>query len=77
MSFLEIFENRQPMVHIRDFETVDSRLALVNDDFADDMSGWDLVHIRGARGTYYEPFTTDEVLFATAETYGGLSKEMR
>ena len=74
----QTIESRKPMVRISaadlrvsDFETVDGRLALVNDDFADDMTGWALVHIRGTRCssqsvvtrcTYYQPFTTDEAL---------------
>ena len=89
----QTIESRKPMVRISavdlrvsDFETVDGRLALVSDDFADDMTGWALVHIRGTRCssqsvvtrcTYYEPFTTDEALLSAAETYGGLTKEVR
>ena len=86
-------ELSRPMVRISaadlrvgDFQTVDDRLALVDGRFADDMAGWALVHIRGARCssqsvvtrcTYYQPFTTDEALLAAADTYGGLTKEVR
>ncbi|MGX8713199.1 MAG: hypothetical protein ACSW8I_05895 [bacterium] len=89
----QTIEGMKPMVRIsastlrvNDFQTVDGRLALVSDDFADDMTGWALVHIRGTRCssqsvvtrcTYYESFTTDEALLAAAETYGGLTKEVR
>lgn len=73
-------------LRVSDFQTVDGRLALVGDDFADDMTGWALVHIRGARCssqqvvtrcTYYQPFTTEDALLAAAATYGGLTKEVR
>ena len=69
---------------VDDFQTVDGRLALVDDKFADDMAGWALVHIRGTRCssqqvvtrcTYYEQFTTEEALMRAAESYGGLTKK--
>lgn len=73
-------------LRVSDFQAVDGRLALVGDDYADDMTGWALVHIRGARCssqqvvtrcTYYQPFTTEDALLAAAATYGGLTKEVR
>lgn len=86
----QTIEVGRPMVRISarelrvgDFQTVDGRLALVGDSFADDMAGWALVHIRGrrcssqqvvTRCTCYRPFTTDEALLAAAESYGGLTR---
>ena len=67
---------------VGDFQLVDGRLALVSDSFADEMSGWALVLVRGAkcssqtvvtRCAYYQPFTTEEALLAAAESYGGLT----
>lgn len=69
-----------------DFQTVDGRLTLVGSEYADDMTGWALVHLRGdkcssqqavTRCTYYQPFTTEEALQAAAASYGGLTKEVR
>ena len=87
----QTIESSRPMVRIAaedlsadDFQTVDGRLALVGDEFADEMAGRALVHIRGprcscqqvvARCTYYQPFTTEEALLAAA-SYGGLTKEV-
>ena len=64
-------------------ETADG-LALVSDEFADDMKGWALVHVRGehcstqtavTRCTYYKQFTTEEALQEAAASYGGLTSE--
>ena len=64
-------------------ETADG-LALVSDEFADDMKGWALVHVRGescstqtavTRCTYYKQFTTEEALQEAAASYGGLTKD--
>lgn len=64
-------------------ETADG-LALIGDEFADDMKGWALVHVRGercstqtavTRCTYYKQFTTEEALQAAAAGYGGLTKD--
>ena len=64
-------------------ETADG-LALVSDEFADDMKGWALVHVRGehcstqtavTRCTYYKRFTTEEALQEAAKSYGGLTSE--
>lgn len=86
-------EGKCPVVRISktdlkasDFQVVDGRLALVDGEYADDMTGWALVHIRGTRCssqqvvtrcTYYQPFTTEEALQAAAASYGGLTKEVR
>ena len=62
-------------------ETADG-LALISDEFADDMKGWALVHVRGescstqtavTRCTYYKQFTTEEALQEAADSYGGLT----
>ena len=69
-----------------DFQTVDGHLALVGAEFADDMTGWALVHLRGnkcssqqvvTRCTYYRRFTTEEALKAAAKSYGGLTQEVK
>ncbi len=60
-------------------------LALVSDEFADDMKGWALVHVRKencstqtvvTRCTYYKQFTTEEALQEAAASYGGLTKDI-
>ena len=62
---------------------VDGTLALVGEGFADTMTGWALVHVRGQQWssqtavthcTYYEQFTTEEALQEAARSYGGLTK---
>lgn len=64
-------------------ETADG-LALISDEFADDMKGWALVHVQGekcstqtavTRCTYYKQFTTEEALQAAAASYGGLTED--
>ena len=64
-------------------ETPDG-LALTGDEFADDMKGWALVHVRGehcstqtavTRCTYYRQYTTEEALQEAAASYGGLTSE--
>ena len=61
---------------------VDGRLALVGDEFLDEMWGWALVRISGercssqsvaTRCTLYERYTTEEALAHAAESYGGLT----
>lgn len=85
-------ESRCPRVRISafdlkvgDFQIIDNHLVLVDEAFADEMTGWALVHIRRdrcssqtvvTRCTYYLPFTTEEALLAAAESYGGLTKEV-
>jgi len=63
-------------------ETADG-LALIGSEFADDMKGWALIHVRGehcstqtavTRCTYYKQFTTEEALREAADSYGGLTK---
>ena len=64
-------------------ETADG-LALISDEFADDMKGWALIHMRKERCstqtvvthcTYYKQFTTEEALQEAAASYGGLTKD--
>ena len=92
-SLHQYIEGRCPVVRIKadtlnlsDLREIDGHLALVRDDFADEMTGWALVHIRRGRCssqsvvtrcTYYLPFTTNEALLSAAESYGGLTKEVR
>lgn len=81
----------RPMVHctrrevmpIEMTETADG-LALISDEFADEMRGWALVHVRDercstqtvvTRCTYYQQFTTEEALQVAAASYGGLTKD--
>ena len=65
-------------------ETADG-LALISEEFADNMKGWALVHVRGercstqtavTRCTYYKQFTTEEALQAAAASYGGLTENV-
>ena len=60
-------------------------LALISDEFADEMKGWALIHVRGescstqtaiTRCTYYKQFTTEEALQAAAASYGGLTEDV-
>ena len=78
---------------IDSFRNVDGRLALVSDDFADNMSGWAVVTVHRKNGrkaelrcssqtivtncTFYQAYTTEEALLKAAESYGGLTKEVR
>ena len=87
-TLMQCIEGRTPRVQLRSREvsrdeltTVDGRLALVDDQFSDTMTGWALVRFLGDRCstqsivtncTYYEQFTTDEALEAAAKSYGGL-----
>lgn len=74
-----IFKVRE--VKLDEFTTVNGCLALVDNDFANEMKGWALVRMRGrycssqgivTRCKYYEQFTTEEALQEAAKTYGGL-----
>lgn len=65
-------------------ETADG-LALISEEFDNDMKGWALVHVRGescstqtviTRSTYYKQFTTEEALQDAAASYGGLTKDV-
>lgn len=85
-------EHRMPRVRFSmrevspyDMTMVDGHLALVGEEFADDMKGWALVHVIGdrcspqtivTRCTYYEPYTTEEALKAAAKSYGGLTRNV-
>ena len=68
-------------VALSEFTEVNSCLALVNNDFADDMKGWALVRVNGERCSsqgivtrcnYYEQFTTEEAFQEAVKSYGGL-----
>ena len=61
---------------------VDGHLALLNDEFADEMKGWALVLVIDdrcsaqtivTRCTLYKQYTTDEALQTAAKSYGGLT----
>ena len=65
-----------------DLTVTDDRLALVGEEFADDMKGCALVRVRDnacspqtivTRCTYYQQYTTKEALEAAADSYGGLT----
>ena len=65
-----------------DMTVVDGRLALVGEEFADEMKGWALVKVIDnrcspqtivTRCTLYQQYTTDEALEKAADSYGGLS----
>ena len=81
--------NTTPMVRFKvrevsldDFAEVDGCLALVDNEFSNEMKGWALVRRNGdrcssqgivTRCTYYERFTTEEAKQKAAESYGGLT----
>ena len=81
--------NTTPMVRFKvrevsldDFAEVDGCLALVDNEFSNEMKGWALVRRDGdrcssqgivTRCTYYERFTTEEAMQKAAESYGGLT----
>lgn len=78
-----IFSRREVMPSEM-METADG-LALISDEFADDMKGWALVHTHGercssqtavTRCTYYKQFTTEEALQEAAASYGGLTEDV-
>lgn len=61
---------------------VDGRMALVVEEFADEMKGWALVRVTGdscsqqsivTRCTLYQQYTTEEALQTAAKSYGGLT----
>ena len=69
-------------VRPNEFVSTPEGLALVGEEFADEMKGWALVRVEGeqcssqallTRCTYYQRFTTDEALRAAAHSYGGLT----
>lgn len=62
---------------------VDGCMALVGDEYADEMKGWALVRIIGnrcspqtivTRCTVYEQYNTEEALQTAAKSYGGLTE---
>ena len=64
-------------------ETADG-LALIGNEFTDEMKGWALVHVRKercstqtavTRCSYYKQFTTEEALLGAAASYGGLTRD--
>ena len=66
-----------------DMAVVNGRLALVSEEFADEMKGWALVKVVGDRCspqtivthcTLYQQFTTEEALEVAADSYGGLTE---
>ena len=66
----------------QDMNIVDGQLALVGEEFADDMKGWALVRVSEnrcspqiiiTRCTLYQQYTTEEALQAAAKSYGGLT----
>lgn len=76
-----VFFSRREVTPNEMTETAEG-LALVGDEFADDMKGWALVHVHGKRCstqtavthcTYYMQFTTEEALLTAAASYGGLT----
>lgn len=61
---------------------VNGHMALVGEDFADEMKGWALVRVMGdscsqqsivTRCTVYQQYTTEEALQVAAKSYGGLT----
>ena len=62
---------------------VDGCLALVNEEFADEMRGWALVLVKNercspqtivTRCTLYQQYTTEDALEKAADSYGGLTR---
>ena len=62
---------------------VDGQLALVGEEFADDMKGWAVVRVVKdrctpqtivTRCTLYQQYTTEEALQAAAKSYGGITE---
>ena len=81
-SMIVSFKVREVMLD--EFTEVDGFLALVGNDFSDEMKGWALVRVNGelcssqgivTRCTYYEQFTTEKALQKAAQSYGGLTKK--
>lgn len=83
-------ENEMPRVRFSmrevswwDMTVVDGRLALVGEEFADEMKGWALVKVLDdrcspqtivTRCTLYQQYTTEEALERAAKSYGGLTE---
>lgn len=67
----------------REMTLVDGRMALLDEEFSDEMKGWALVRIIDDRSspqaivtrcTLYEQYTTEEALQTAAKSYGGLTE---
>ena len=67
----------------REMTEVEGHLALVGEEFADEMKGWALVKVIDdrcsrqtivTRCTLYQQYTTQEALEEAAKSYGGLTK---
>ena len=67
----------------REMTVVNGCLALVNEEFADEMKGWALVRVVDercsaqtivTRCTLYRQYTTDEALQVSAKSYGGITE---
>ena len=65
-------------VPLDEFTEVDGCLALVDNEFSNEMKGWALVRVMGkncstqsvvTRCKYYEQFTTEEALQEAAKSY--------
>jgi hypothetical protein len=66
-----------------DMTIVEDRLALVGEEFADEMKGWALVKVMDdrcsrqtivTRCTLFQQYTTEEALEVAAKSYGGLTR---
>lgn len=66
-----------------DMTVVDEHLALVGEEFADEMKGWALVKVVDdrcspqtivTRCTVYQQYTTEDALETAADSYGGLTE---
>jgi hypothetical protein len=71
------------MVSWWDMAVVEGRLALVGEEFADEMKGWALVKVIDnrcspqtivTRCTLYQQYTTEDALERAADSYGGLTE---
>lgn len=80
----QVFFKRREIMPDDMMET-DDGLALISNEFADEMKGWALIHVRNercstqtvvTRCTYYKQFTTEEALQEAAASYGGLTKDI-
>ena len=80
----QVYFSRREVMPDELTDTADG-LALIGDEFADEMKGWALVHVRGescstqtaiTRCTYYKQFTTEEALQKAAASYGGLTEDV-
>jgi hypothetical protein len=86
----QTFEYEMPRVRFSmrevswwDMAVVDGHLALVGDEFADEMKGWALVKVIDdrcspqtivTRCTVYQQYTTEDALEKAADSYGGLTE---